>query len=357
MSTVPSNSDGFGEDGEPAIGSEVLQFLDVEPPSLGQAVPVAAGVRWCRIPMPLALDHINVWLLDHEDGCIVVDSGLNTPMCTDAWLALERRALVDTPLRGVFVTHMHPDHIGLSRWLQQRYDVPVWTSKRTREQVSLLLSEDNSVRAAAERYFVRHGVRDASLGSLAAGGVASMLSGLPEVQQHVCDEEIVTWGHTRWACLEVGGHAEGHICLHASDKAVLICGDQLLPTISPNVGLNWRTRDTNPLGSFLSSLERLSGLPADTLVLPAHGRPFLGLQARARDLQRHHAGQLEVIEQACVVPKTAFELLPVLYRRPLSGVHIMLALAEAVAHLEYLVHCGRLVCNAREQVTRYHTPR
>lgn len=343
MSDNASGTDGFAEDGELAIGSESLQFLEHDPPLPGQALPVAPGVRWCRLPLPMALDHINVWLVDHDDGCVVVDTGLNTSVCRDAWLALERDVLVQTPLAGVMVTHMHPDHLGLAHWLQQRHEVPVWMSRRTHEQAERLLSEDEAERTAAEQFFVRHGLGSAERGpQYSPGRFAGMLSGRPEVARHLDDGALVTWGTQHWQSFEVHGHAEGHVCLHNLERAVLISGDQVLPTISPNIGLNWRSRDPNPLGSYLSSLERLSGLAADTLVLPAHGQPFVGLQARARDLRLHHETQLATIESACAQPKCAAELLPALFRRPLSGVHLLLAISETVAHIEYLVRAGRL---------------
>jgi len=135
---------------------------------------------------------------------------------------------------------------------------------------------------------------------------------------------------------------------------VLISGDQVLPTISSNIGFTWRNQDANPLGSFLASLTRLSSLPDDTLVLPSHGVPFRGLHSRAEDLTRHHHEQLTAVEQACANRKTALEILPVMYRRPLHGMHFFLAMAEALAHLEFLVHASRLQRHTdSEGVIRY----
>jgi glyoxylase-like metal-dependent hydrolase (beta-lactamase superfamily II) len=335
-----------------------LQFIKHEPPQEGQAVAVAPGVRWCRIPLPIDLNHINVWLIDDEDGCVLVDTGMASAVGEAAWDAIDAQVFAKTPLRGVFVTHIHPDHIGLARWLQERYGVPVWMSKRTHEQIAAFMSSDASAGVAeAERFFLSHGITDRSmLPSLSPARFALMTSGLPEVSRHVADGETLRWGGRDWLALETNGHAEGHLCLYAATDALLISGDQVLPTISSNIGFTWRSQDANPLESFLSSLKRLHALPSETLVLPSHGMPFRGLQSRIEDLSRHHMEQLENIQQSCRSAKTTLELLPVMFRRKLHGFHFFLAMAEALAHLEYLVADSRL---RREQdaagVIRYET--
>jgi glyoxylase-like metal-dependent hydrolase (beta-lactamase superfamily II) len=130
MSSPSIPTDTVTAEGEAYLSApKRLEFVSFDPPGNGQAVPLAPGVRWCRIPLPLDLDHINVWLLDCDDGCIAVDTGIAAPVGKDAWMALEAEVFARTPLRGVFVTHIHPDHLGLARFLQERYDVPVWMSQ------------------------------------------------------------------------------------------------------------------------------------------------------------------------------------------------------------------------------------
>jgi glyoxylase-like metal-dependent hydrolase (beta-lactamase superfamily II) len=321
-----------------------LQFLEIEPPQQGQAIAIAPGVRWCRIPLPIDLNHINVWLIDVDDGCILVDTGMASPIGEEAWQAIETNVFAHTPLRAIFATHIHPDHLGLARWLQQRHGVPVWMSKRTHEQLSGFMSSDGSSGVdEAERFFTTHGIVDRSmLPSLSPARFARMTSGMPDVEKHVADGESLRWGTQEWAALETNGHAEGHLCLYSHADRVLISGDQVLPSISSNIGFTWRSQDADPLASFLSSLQRLHSLPTDTLVLPSHGQPFRGLQSRIEDLSQHHYEQLDTVERACQGGKTAFEILPVMFRRKLHGMHFFLAMAEALAHLEYLANAMRL---------------
>jgi glyoxylase-like metal-dependent hydrolase (beta-lactamase superfamily II) len=343
------------DEGEP-FASRRLQYVPITPPAPGTCVTVAPQVRWTRLPMPMELNHINVWLIELADGCVIVDTGLNVQMAKDAWLALEQELFSSLPVRAVVVTHIHPDHIGLAAWLEARYDVPVHLSPRTYELARSMVTGENQPSPAEVETFVRsHGLTDLSTirPALDRSRLARTLSGLPHVERFLEDEKPLPAGLEAWTAMQTEGHAEGHLCLRNEAARVLISGDQVLPTISPNISFGPHTLDTNPLGSYLLSLERLHALPADTLVLPSHGLPFQGLHRRLEDLQRHHEEQLAAVTKLCVEPRTAGELLPLLFRRELKGVHLFLALGEAVAHLEYLVHAGRLERDVKDTLVRY----
>jgi len=313
-------------------------------------VVLASGVHWARIPLPLDLNHINVWLLDTADGSIVVDTGMAASIGKDAWELIEREHFSQRPLRAVFVTHIHPDHIGLAAWLQERHGVPVLMSERTYKLAQGLLGGEGRARAEAiQAFFSSHGLVDTAQAQaiFQPERIARMASGLPKVEQLVADSQVVRWGANEWTALETNGHAEGHLCLSNPASKVLISGDQVLPTISSNISFMVGGNDRNPLESYLSSLQRLRTLAEDTLVLPSHGVPFYGLRQRIDDLTGHHAEQLDKLAAACAEPKLAVEVLPLMFRRELKGMHLILAMGEALAHLEYLVHAGRL---HREQV-------
>ncbi|HTH16622.1 MAG TPA: MBL fold metallo-hydrolase, partial [Magnetospirillum sp.] len=142
-----------------------------------------------------------------------------------------------------------------------------------------------------------------------------------------------------WQVLVGRGHAPEHACLYCSEIGVLISGDQILPRISPIVGVWPQQPDDDPLSEFLASLDRLKLLPADTLVLPSHGLPFKGLHARADDLKRHHDERLGLLRRADG-PATVLELSRVLFKRELDAQQMGFAAGETLSHANHLVALG-----------------
>ena len=153
-------------------------------------------------------------------------------------------------------------------------------------------------------------------------------------------------GHA-WRCIVGYGHAPEHMALHCAKLGLLISGDMVLPRISTNVSVYDLEPESDPLALFLSSLRRFDGLPAGTLVLPSHGKPFTGLHVRMRQLHEHHDARLAEVMAACTLqPCHAAELLPVLFKRALDLHQTTFAMGEAIAHLHALWHAGKLVRRA-----------
>jgi glyoxylase-like metal-dependent hydrolase (beta-lactamase superfamily II) len=306
-------------------------------PSLGQTLDVAPGIRWLRMPLPFALDHINLWLLRDGDAWTAVDAGLATSAIKNAW----NQILPDHALRRLIVTHAHPDHVGLAAWLQQETGVPLYMSQGDYQWAQLVRDQVGPYGLQAMLDFFRcHGLGADVLRALAERGNAFRkgVPDLPPTFRRLRDGDEITVGTHSWRVIVGFGHAPEHCSLYCSGLGVLISGDMLLPKISTNVAVMSQMPEDNPLAQFLDSIQKLTALPDDTLVLPSHGLPFRGIRARVAVLQAHHRDRCAAVLTACATAKTVAELIPVVFERPISDPHqCMFAMGEAMAHLNYLV--------------------
>jgi glyoxylase-like metal-dependent hydrolase (beta-lactamase superfamily II) len=341
-----------------------------ELPALASTLEVAPGVRWLRMGLPFALNHINLWLLrdvqDGIEGWTVVDCGIDNAATRAAWEAIFEHELQGLPVLRVIVTHMHPDHVGLAHWLTERWSTPErecrlwisatdWNAARMASQATTGFGGES-----AARFFARHGLTDPD--SLAkvrarAGYYPSLVPRVPSRFRRLMDGMPLTIGGRAWRCIVGYGHAPEHIALHCPQLDLLISGDMVLPRISTNVSVIDIEPEANPLPLYLASIAALRALPASTLVLPSHGKPFTGLHERIAQLHRHHDERYAEVLAACAQrPCSAAELLPVLFGRVLDLHQTTFAMGEAIAHLHALVEDGRLLA-ARDDgaVLRFET--
>jgi glyoxylase-like metal-dependent hydrolase (beta-lactamase superfamily II) len=334
-----------------------LHYLVEKAHAAGTTLEVLPGLHWLRMPLPIDLNHINLWLLEDGDGFTLIDTGMPASPCTEVWEQLESTLLAQRPLRRILLTHYHPDHMGCAGWLQARHDIPVRMASRAIPWAEFMVDGPSTERRAASVDFFRaHGMAQARefFDALPLARNASPVNRMPIIDEPLSDGEHVAVGAHLFEVIETDGHATGHQSFFDAAGGVLISGDQILPTISPNISLSASDWGLDPLGDFLASLDRLESLPADTVVLPSHGRPFRGLRARAADLREHHHEHLDRLQAAIAVPKTAFDLMSVLFGRRLFGFHQMLGLQECIAHLEHLVQRGRARREIRDDgVQRY----
>ena len=325
-------------------------------PAAGATLEVAPGVRWIRMGLPFALDHINLWLLrdtlDGREGWTVVDCCITRDEAKAQWEQIFATQLQGLPVLRVIVTHMHPDHIGLAHWLCERwstseYACRLWISATDYYTARINSRGDVSFGGAgAARFFAAHGLTDPdSLDQVRArsGHYATMVPAVPDRFRRLLDGDVIDIGGRGWRCISGYGHAPEHIALYCDPLRVLIAGDMVLPRISTNVSVHDTEPEADPLTAFLASIDKLRALPPDTLVLPSHGKPFTGLQVRIEQLHAHHRDRLDEVLAACTqTPASAADMLPVLFKRKLDLHQTTFAMGEAVAHLHTLWHAGKL---------------
>lgn len=326
-------------------------------PAPGETIEVRPGVHWLRMPLPFALDHINLWLLADGEGWVIVDTGLGTTATRECWERLFANTLRGKPVTRIIVTHYHPDHAGNAGWLTAKTGAPVHMT--TGEFLTAHAVRDDAAghdNTNAADFYRANGL------PLDGEGESGMLSnsyrrGVPELPmryRRLMDGDTLSIGGHDWKVICVFGHAPEQATLFCESLGLFISGDQVLPRITTNVGVWGNQPDANPLARYLESLERLSALPEGLRVLPSHDRVFEGLHARISQLQQHHEDRLAKLLAACDVPRSARDVLDVLFRRKLDDHQMRFAMAEAVAHLHLLHAQGSIVRTEEGGVRRYH---
>ena len=324
-------------------------------PDPARVIEVADGVYWLRMPLPFALDHINLWLLrdeiDGRAGWTIVDCGVARDEVKALWEQVFAQVLDGLPVLRVIVTHMHPDHVGLAHWLCERWQAPLWMTM-TDFMTARLWSQGKGAGGANTggeslvRHFARHGLSDPDLQEQLRGRASYYPSLVPAVPQRfvrMMDGDKVRIGGQDWRVVVGYGHAPEHASLSCDSLRVLISGDMVLPRISTNVSVPDHEPEADPLRLYLSSLDRYEGLADDTLVLPSHGRPFRGLHERIAQQHAHHAERLQEVVDACRDQALcAADIVPIMFKRKLDTHQLTFAMGEALAHLHALYFAGKL---------------
>ncbi len=330
-----------------SVAKPSLTYPFASLPARGQTIEVALGVHWLRMPLPFALDHINLWALDDGTGWAVVDTGLRTDDTALAWRELWANSRDGRPMTRVFVTHMHPDHVGMAGWLTRKFGVRLWMTRLEYLNCRVMVSDTGrEAPADATEFFRRAGWGDAAIEAYRArfGNFGKHIHPLPDSYRRLHDGERLRIGAHEWRVIVGSGHSPEHACLYCADLKVLVSGDQVLPRISSNVSVYPVEPDADPMAEWLASLAKLKREVADdVLVLPAHGEPFRGLHARIDALADGQQRALQRLFGALVEPRRAVDVFDRLFSREISERNVGLlgmATGESLACLNHLLHAG-----------------
>ena len=322
-----------------------MSYPFAEPPDAGSVCEVAPGVFWLRMPLPFALNHINLWLLRDTKGWTAVDCGIGLDDTRAHWEKIFASFVGRSGLTRVLVTHFHPDHFGNAAWLTRRFGAPLWMTETefltAHAQYEALAGFGSDATAAL---FSEHGLDAQRVSGIAGRGNSyrKVVGEPPSCFVRIMEGDEIEIGGNAWRVIIGYGHAPEHAALYCKSLGVLISGDMLLPKISTNISV-WPTKpESDPLRLFLRSIDRFTELPAETLVLPSHGLPFRGAHHRVQMLHDHHRDRLAEVIDACSQPCSAADLLPVLFRRTLDTHQTFFAMGESIAHLNYLWFQGKL---------------
>ncbi|MDH3262769.1 MAG: MBL fold metallo-hydrolase [Paracoccaceae bacterium] len=334
-------------------GERLIRYAFEAPPPEGEVIEVAEGVLWIRLPLPMALDHVNVFALDDGAGWTLVDTGLMTRRAKALWERLMAGPLRGRPVSRVIVTHHHPDHVGLAGWFQAGHGAELLTS-RTAWLFARMLTLDEQARPTPEALaFWRSAGMDAAIYAERKDerpfNFADIVAPLPLGFTRLGEGDVLKAGGRSWDIRLGHGHAPDHLTLWSRDDALVIGGDQLLPSISPNLGVYPTEPMADPVADWMASCARLAAFACeDQLVLTGHKLPYRGLPTRLAQLAENHTSALARLLDHLAEPRTAAECFLPLFKREIGKGEYGLALAESVAHLNHLFLKGDAAREMRE---------
>lgn len=329
-----------------------LTFPWAEAPAECEVIEVAEGVLWARLPLPMALDHVNIYFLREADGWAMVDTGFDTRRTRTILEALRAGPLGGEPITRLLVTHHHPDHIGLAGWFQAQ-GAELLTTRTAWLMTRMLVLDEQEVPTPETTEYCRLWGMDPEVLARRATerpfNFADMVSPLPVGFTRIREGDRIELGGRAWSVARGDGHAAEHAVLFEDGGNLVLGGDQLLPGISPNLGLYPTEANADPVGDWLEACDRLMPLARpDQLVLPGHKTPYFGLPTRLASLGQNHVSALNRLEAHIATPRTGGECFAPLFKRRITDSIYGLAFFEAIAHLQHLHLTGRAIRETRD---------
>jgi len=310
-----------------------------------------------KVPLPFSLRWVNSYIIRGSAGYTLIDPGLHTEAAEQFWdQALNGLRIGFRDIEQIVLTHHHPDHYGLAGYFQERSGAPVRMSATGYEQVRLLWGDGQPMTESLLRLFTGHGMPDELLAPMREhmNSFVPLVSPQPEVS-FISAGEHLRLGDHEYETVHTPGHAAGHLCFYRAETKEMLCGDQVIPQISPNVSYLPGGIDENPLDCFLQSLDSI-GRYEVTRAYPGHREPFESFNRRTQELILHHESRLELMRDMLADrPLTAYEVCRNTFGYKLTLHQLRFALSETLAHLIYMYKAEAVKTLEREGIIYYQT--
>ncbi|MFJ7469307.1 MBL fold metallo-hydrolase [Peribacillus frigoritolerans] len=305
------------------------------------------------IPVPFPMKHVYCYLFRMKEEIVLVDVGFPTEAAKRYWEdVLEELSIKPTDISKIILTHFHPDHTGLIGWMQQRTGARVYMSNVEARMIKTVFGGNTKQAEATYELFGKHSVPEPLLTKVRENVLflSNKVNPLPEIG--IFKDTYLDSPGGRWSSKTYGGHAEGHLCFYQETQKIMLIGDVVLNKITPNISL-WPNSDPNPLKSYFSTLSQLAEQDV-SIAYPAHGTPIVNLAQRAKEIIEHHNERLAVILTILESNKVAYKITEQLFQhKKLTDHQWRFAIAETLAHLEYLVNEKRIQKTSHGGMFRY----
>jgi glyoxylase-like metal-dependent hydrolase (beta-lactamase superfamily II) len=321
---------------------------------------IIAGLYQLKVPIPNnPIGYVLPYLIETHGGYTLIDPGWNADESVESLRQqLAELGLSFKDLKRVIATHIHPDHYGMAGRIREEAGCEVVLHEREKDMVRTRYVNPGPLLDAMGDWLTKHGIpkmerQDLQYSSMPARRFVEAV----EPDLTFTDGETVKMGKLSFHVIWTPGHTPGHMCFYEAEHQIMLTGDHILPTISPNVSLHPQS-DDDPLGDYLRSIQKLRGYPTKK-VLPAHEYSFDDLEGRLDELDRHHALRLqEMVDAINKGSDTAYEIArdvtwatgkfddfnPWMRRS---------AVGETLSHLRYLALEGRLTTWQEDGIVKW----
>jgi glyoxylase-like metal-dependent hydrolase (beta-lactamase superfamily II) len=324
---------------------------------------IVQGVHQIKVPLPGALDHVNLYLIEGTQGNLLIDTGFDTPEAFGALRdALKYSGFGFKDITVIAATHVHPDHYGMVDKLKQLSGAKVALSDIESKFIDSRYVKTDALIKQVKQLLSSNGVPEADLTELAEASMAiKQFVGVVKPDIILKDGDKITVASSEFKVVLTPGHSPGHICLYEPKRKLFFSGDEILPDIFPHIGFHPQSGE-NPLGDFFKSLETLSKLEIN-FTFPGHGSVFSGFKLRLGELRYYHEQRqrdiARIIENDT---KNAYQIATEVPWMPagesvpfnkLSAYDKRLAVMETLAELKLLVSESKAEKIVKENVDLY----
>jgi glyoxylase-like metal-dependent hydrolase (beta-lactamase superfamily II) len=307
---------------------------------------VAPGVARLALPLGIhGVSTVSAYLISGDGADTLVDCGIAAAPTAGGDPGSDGTAALDAALTAcgssferierLLVTHAHIDHFGLAGEVVRRSGGELWMHRSTELDLAKYAEPDEAVDRRM-LMLADHGLYGPELTETSTG-LCDWLPVMPSIGRPstlLDGGERFSVGDRTWEVVHTPGHSPGHVCLWSAADRLLCSGDHLLQQVSPPVTFE-RGFETDPMGSYLASLDRVAELDPE-LVLPGHGGPFSGGARRAASISRNKLRRLEQIrEMVDTRERTVTELAVELFPTVSTGAQRHFVMAEILAYLAH----------------------